>query len=196
MDVIQKPDFFAAFAARSRPPDSHLLRPTVGDDGDRLRELLAAKTPKELTVDEIRREVGSNLWMLGLEAFRYFLPAFLEAALEAYSDLSVFASELVGALTEPSRTDVEEGLERVAGILPQLGVPSDITEQLRRQQLEWIDSGTPTAIFHERVDSLTPAEGAAILAFFDALKAAHGADFPFGELEKAIDRYWARFRAS
>jgi hypothetical protein len=43
--------------------------------------------------------------------------------------------------------------------------------------------------------SLTPAEGSAILDFFVALQEAHGADFPFGELEIAVDRYWSRYRA-
>jgi hypothetical protein len=107
----------------------------------------------------------------------------------------VFVSELVGALTEPSRKDVVEALDRGARIPSGLGFPDDMTE-LRKQQLEWFDSGTPLAIFHERVDSLTPAEGAAILAFFVALQEAHGADFPFGELAIAVDRYWTRYRGS
>jgi hypothetical protein len=32
------------------------------------------------------------------------------------------------------------------------------------------------------------------LAFFLALHEAHGADFPFGDLQKAIDRHWIRYR--
>jgi hypothetical protein len=187
--------FFDAFASRPRPLASQILRPAVSHDGDRVRELLATKTSTELSVYEIRIEVEGNLWMLAPEAFRYFLPAFLHASLESYSSVSVFVSELVSALIEPSRTDVVEALDRAARIPPGLGLPADMTE-LRKQQLEWFDSGTPTAIFHERVDSLTPTEGGAILAFFVALQEAHGADFPFGELEIAVDRYWARYRAS
>jgi hypothetical protein len=106
--------------------------------------------------------------------------------------MSVFASELVGALTEPSREDVVQSFDR------DLQIPAGIdlrrSEVLRTQQLEWFDSGTPVAIFRERVDGLTPAEGAAVLAFFVALQDAHGADFPFDELRLAIDRHWARYR--
>jgi len=161
-----------------------------------LRELLATRNSTELSLHEIRTKVEGNLWMLTAEAFQYFLPAFLQASLESYASVSVFVSELIGALTEPSRTDVVEALDRVAQIPPGLGLSGDMTELLRKQQLEWFDSGTPLAIFHERVDSLTPAEGAAILAFFVALQEAHGADFPFDELQIAIDRYWSRYRAS
>jgi hypothetical protein len=187
--------FFDAFAARPRPLPTQILRPAVKRDGERLRELLAAKTSTELSPYELRTEVEGNLWMLAPEAFRYFLPAFLHASLDAYASVSVFASELVGALTEPSRADVVEALDRAAQSPPRLGLPDDMTELLRVQQLEWFDSGTPSAIFHERFDSLTPAEGAAILAFFVALQEAHGVDFPFEELETAVDRHWARYRA-
>jgi len=167
----------------------------VSYDGDRLRELLARNTPMELSVYDLRTEVEGNLWMLAPEAFRYFLPAFLHASLESYPSVSVFVSELVGALTKPSRTDVVETLDRATRLPSGLGLPDDMTELLRKQQLEWFDSGTPLAIFHERVDSLTPAEGGAILDFFVTLQETHGADFPFGELEIAVDRYWVRYRA-
>jgi hypothetical protein len=188
--------FFDAFASRPRPMANQILRPAVGHDGDRLRELLATKTSTELSAYEIRTEVEGNLWMLAPDAFRYFLPAFLYASLESYASVSVFVSELVGALTEPSRTDVLKALDQVARIPPGLGLPDEMTELLRKQQLEWFDSGTPLAMFHERVDSLIPMEGAAVLTFFVALQEARGADFPFGELETAVDRYWSRYRAS
>jgi len=188
--------FFDAFASRSQPLTNHILLPDVSDDGDRLRELLAATTPRELSEYEIRTEVEGNLWMLAPEAFRYFLPAFLHASLQFYASVNLFVSELVGALTKPAHKDVEEALDRVDQIPPDLGFPNDMMELLREQQLEWIDSGIPLAIFHERFDSLTSQEGAAILAFFEALQEAHGADFPFDELKIAIDRYWAPYRAS
>ena len=190
-----KARFFDAFASRLRPLPNQILRPQVGHDGDRLRELLIAKTPAELAVDEIRTVVGGNLWMLSPQAFRYFLPSFLHAALESYSSLSVFAYELVGALTELTRDDVVEMLDQLDTIPPGIGLPAATAELLRRQQLEWFDSGTPTSMFHERVDSLTAAEGAAILDFFVAFREAHGADFPSGELENAVERYWGRYRA-
>lgn len=188
----------SAFASRPRPLATQILRPTVSYDGDRLRELLATNTSTELSVYDLRTEVEGNLWMLAPEAFRYFLPAFLHASLESYASVSVFVSELVGALTKPSRTDVVETLDRATRLPSGLGLPDDMTELLRKQQLEWFDSGTPgtpLAIFHERVDSLTPAEGGAILDFFVTLQETHGADFPFGELEIAVDRYWVRYRA-
>jgi hypothetical protein len=190
-----KPRFFDAFASRARPA-TQILRPAVSHGGDRLRDFLAARTPEELSAADLRTVVEGNLWMLSPEAFRYFLPAFLQTSLDSYASVSVFVSELVGALTEPSRNDVVEALDRATRIPPGFGLSDDTASLLRKQQLEWFDSGTPSAIFHERVDSLTPAEGAAILAFFLALRDTHGADFPFGELDVAIERYWSRFRGA
>jgi hypothetical protein len=186
------PDFFPAFAARVRPPSAQLLRSSVGGDGDRLRALLASRDPRTLSPSEIRTVVESNLWMLAPDAFRYFLPAFLHAAHAHYDTLSVFASELIGALTPPNRDDVVQALDTAAKVPAGLGLTPDVMSSLREQQLAWFDSGTPEAIFQERFAHLTAAEGAAILGFFAALRDAHGADF-FGDLELAIERYWARY---
>lgn len=193
-DTSLKKRIFDAFGSRPRPVRSQILRSAVGREGDRLRDLLAGKTPAELASGDLRTEVSGNLWMLAPGAFLYFLPGFVEAALESYASVSILVSELVGALTEPARTDITEALDRVAKIPPALGWPSEMTDILRKQQLEWFDSGASAAIFHERFDSLTHAEGAAILAFLEALWEGHGVDFPFGEPQIAIDRYWSRFR--
>jgi hypothetical protein len=188
--------FFDAFASRPQPLATQILRPSVSHhEGGRLRELLATKQSTDLADYDLRTVVESNLWMLTPEAFLYFLPAFLHASLESYASVSVFASELIGALTKPSRTDVVEALDQVAQSQSEIRLPDDMTELLRKQQLEWFDSGTPTIIFHERFDNLTHVEGAAILAFFIAFQESHGADFPFNELETAINRYWGRYRA-
>jgi hypothetical protein len=196
-DMNLKALFFSAFASRPRPTATQIIRPGVSHpEGDHLRELLATKAPAELTDYELRTIVESNLWMLTPEAFLFFLPAFLYASVESYSSVSVFASEFIGALTEPSRRDIIDALDKVDRASSELGLSDDMVDLLRRQQLELIDSGTPTAIFHERFDNLTHAEGAAILAFFDAFQEAHGADFPFGELEATVDRYWGRYRDS
>jgi hypothetical protein len=97
--------------------------------------------------------------------------------------VSVFVSELVGALTERSRNDVVEALNRATQMPPGFGLSNATASPLRKHEVEWFDSGAPLAIFHERVDSLTPAEGAAILALFLALRVTHGAAFPFRELD-------------
>jgi hypothetical protein len=188
-----KVGFFDAFASCPKPLATQILRSAVSYDGDYLRELLIMKTSAELSVHEIRTEIEGNLWMLAPEAFRYFLPAFLQTSLESYASVSVFASELLDALTEPSRTNVEEAIDQATRNMSGLNLPNKMTEQLREQQLEWFDSGTPLNIFHERVNSLTPTEGNAILAFLTAFQESHGVDFPFGELNIAID-YWSRYR--
>jgi hypothetical protein len=71
--------------------------------------------------------------MLTPKAFLYFLPAFLHASLESYASVSVFASELIGALTKPSRTDILEASDQITRSPTELGLPDDMTELLR----EW-----------------------------------------------------------
>ena len=193
-DMSLRALLFDAFASRPRPLAGQIVRAGVSpDESQRLRELLAAKTSTELPAADLRMVVESNLWMLTPEAFLYFLPAFLHASLESYAAVSVFASELIGELTEPSRADVVEALDRLDEASSELSLPADLTALLRKQQLEWFDAGSPTAIFHERFDNVSQSEGAAILAFLNAFREAHGADFPFNELEMAIKRYWGRY---
>jgi hypothetical protein len=188
---------FDAFASCPRPAAARIVRPESGADGDRVQEALADKTVAEISVHDVNKIFEGNLWMLTPEAFVYYLPALMDSALNQYGSVSVFASELIGALTEPSRADVVASLDRLEQVPPGLALADPTTrELLRAQQLEWFDSGTPTAIFHERFDGLTPAEGSAILAFLEAFREQHEANFPFGELDAAIDRHWARFRSS
>jgi hypothetical protein len=184
--------FFQAFAARPRPVDSDLLEPTVGTDGDPLRRLLAATVPADLSADQVRATLEGNLWMLAPATFRYFLPAFLTLAAEHYDVLAYFAAELINALTEPTRDDVVQALDRAAGIPAGLGLPTDTLRDLRQQQLEWFDSGKPLATYRARFEGFSPEEEDAILDFLDAIRDAHGDDFPFHEPQIAIDRRRAR----
>ncbi|MGO9164890.1 MAG: hypothetical protein ACLP7J_30040 [Streptosporangiaceae bacterium] len=184
--------FFPAFASRARPPDSDFLMATVGAEGNRLRALLAVTDPAGLSADQVRADVEGNLWMLAPEAFRYFLPAFLNLAVEHYDSLGNFAAELIGALTEPLRADVLQALDRAAQIPAEMGLTPDTLRQLRQQQLDWYDSGTPLATYQERIADLSAAEAEAILDFLATIRDTHGEDFPFDEPQVAIDRYRAR----
>ena len=186
---------FAAFELRPRPTGTHVVRPESGAGSGRVREVLEDRSVSKVSVADINGVLEGNLWMLTPEAFLYYLPAFMHITLTQYDSVSVFASELVGALTEPTRLDIVESLERFGAFQTGTVEPPDGTaDLLRNQQLEWFDSGTPTAIFSERFDDLPDAEGRAILAFLEALRESHAEIFPFGELDAAINRRWASFR--
>ena len=49
-----------------------------------------------------------------------------------------------------------------------------------------------SSYLRERFADLQPLEGAAILAFLSAIQLAQGADFPFDELDTAIE--WIGYR--
>lgn len=187
--------FFDAFASRPQPAPAEVIRSEVTRyESDRVRQLLATTSSVEINKHDLRTVVEGNLWMLAPEAFLYFLPAFLQTSLSSYSTVSVFASELIGALTEPARSDVVEAIDSITQAQTAIGLIEGVSGSLRQQQLEWFDSGTPTAIFHERFDQITQTEGAAVLTFLRAFQTAHGENFPFDELEIAIDRYWSQYQ--
>jgi hypothetical protein len=156
---------------------------------------LADRAVEDVSVHEVNTVFEGNLWALTPEAFRYFLPALMHACVASYGSVSVFAAELVGALTKPTREDVLSTLDRLGQLPPGISLGDPATAGiLRQQQLEWFDSGAPTAVFHDRVDGLTAAEGLAVLSFLESLRDRYGTHFPFGELDAAIDRHWAGFR--
>ncbi|MGC1248543.1 MAG: hypothetical protein WA865_20210 [Spirulinaceae cyanobacterium] len=64
----------------------------------------------------------------------------------------------------------------------------------RKQELEGFDSGESLAAFHERFDSITPEEGKAVLTFLLALTESYEEEYPFGELDKAINRHWISYQ--
>lgn len=189
-----KAQFFEAFASRTRPDPDRILRPDASYEAARVRDILATLTSSELGPYELRTDVEGHLSSLSPEAFLYFLPPFMSVSLEYANSVDIFSSELIAELTEPSRTDTIEALDRLEAMPPNVGLSEDTLALLRKQQLELADSGMPTQIFHERFDDLTHEEGAAVLAFLEAFQREQGEDFPFGEIETAIERHWARYR--
>jgi hypothetical protein len=185
---------FAAFAARPRPAADAILRPEAGREGDELRLLLAEESPETLSTKDVRAKIEGRLWMLGAESFRYFLPGLLLAALDPPGRPGPFAEELVDALTEPSRQDIEDMLDRIGRAPAQARLDEDVAESLQQQLLTWFDSGAPEAVFRDRFDDITQREGAAILSFLDRLRAENDSDFLEESLDRAESRFWSRFR--
>ena len=199
MDLSKKSEikerFLDAFSSRLKPTDGNILLSSTYDNLDPLTDILRKNTAEQITIYDIRNNIEGYLWTMPVDTFLHFLPAFLYHALNNYEEVSIFASELIGALTRPEREDIIESIERLKNSQKDLSLPNDITDQISKQQLEWYDSGSPEANFINCFSSLSNEEGAAILYFLEAFKEAHGEDFPFDELDIAIARYWAKFEA-
>jgi hypothetical protein len=189
------PSWISAFAARTRPACGQLINAGVGFEGNKLQARLSTVDRAELTPEMMRHEIEGSLWMLAPEAFCYFLPVFLSAGVAHYDRLTAFVAELVSALTEPRREDVVLALDRLEQVPVDLfGIDPEPLGLLRQQQLEWFDSGHPVSLYHSRIDTLTDAESATILHFLITIRDRHGDDFPFGELDVAIERRWGRYQ--
>ncbi|HTX01512.1 MAG TPA: hypothetical protein VMD59_22195 [Acidimicrobiales bacterium] len=184
----------AAFAGRRLPPSAPVA--VTGDPTDQalLEAGLRHRNAAELSPGDIANLLEGRLGLLSPEAFLHVLPALLQHSLDSFESLSVFSAELVEALTRPERGDIDVSFDRLARLPPpELRDPVAV-ELLRAQQLAWFDSGDPSRRFESRFAHLTADEGGAVLAYLEELRARHGDRFPFGELDTAIERYWARFR--
>jgi hypothetical protein len=186
---------FDAFASRPRPTADRIIK-SYAHEGDELRELLADLKREELSATDIRRYVRDNLWMLTPEAFKYLLPALMAHALGSSGSSFSIDVELVGMLTAPSRADIIEKYARLSQMPLVGGLTPAMLDMVGKQELEMFDAGDTSAAFHERVDDLTRAEGEAVLAFLETLRKEHAENYPFGELETAIDRHWSRYRSA
>jgi hypothetical protein len=190
---MSQPDgFFSAFASRPRPAAADLLDSVNGHpERERARDLLSARQPSELSVEELRDTVGGNLGLLKPDAFLYFLPTFLTAVTADYPALTLITSELLDQLVPPARDDVLARYERLrrSGRVIGVGLPAETVEMLRLQALQLVDSGVLARRFAARFDAIASEEARAILAFLHRLRERYGEDFPDGVLDAAI-AYW------
>jgi hypothetical protein len=184
--------FFSAFASRPRPATIDLLDSVNGHpEREQARDLLSARQPSELSVEELRDTVGGNLGLLKPDAFLYFLPAFLAAITADYPALTLITSELLGQLVPPTRDEVLARYERMrlSSRVSGVGPPVEMVEMLRLQALQLVDSGILARRFAARFDAITPEEARAILVFLLRLRERYDDDFPGGILDTAI-AYW------
>ena len=181
--MIKTGDFHNAFKSNQRPKS--ILRTGVKQYPAMLVEVLSKASPESLSGEVIRTSIEGNLSLLSAEAFQFFLPAFMRICLEDHHANSFFASELVSSLTRPSRADIVQSIDLLEKNQRSLGVFSDNSE-LRRQQLEWFDSGLPTKCFQERVGLFTQRHKKAIIAFLSDIERRYSQYYPHGEIEKAI----------
>ena len=192
--TVEIPDFLPAFTSRSKPALSAVFTPDMVEADSLLRARYSDLSPSTLSVDDVTSVFEGNLWSLAGPVFLYFLPAFMRLCLVDYPALTVFAGELIGALTEPSRQDVSAAFELLDSLPPKSLRNPGLTNELRSRQLEWFDSGAPNALFVARFDDVLPAEGAAIVIFLERFRRAHSDDFPFDEIDLAMTRHWYRYR--
>ncbi|KXF83034.1 DUF6714 family protein [Enterovibrio coralii] len=175
-----------AFGHRTKPHNQHLIVADVFDpEKEPLEALLIAKEPWDLTPDDIREVVSSNLWMLTPAAFHYYLPAFLAAMLNDKGNIGLFSDEMVDSLTRPNIEDADSKLEPIAG-----RDEVQFVRELRGFHHEWYSSGWPDTLFLQRYGTLTDDEKAAVLTCIEAFRERFGNDYPDDELGEVIARYW------
>jgi hypothetical protein len=76
-----------------------------------------------------------------------------------------------------------------AGLSATLG--GEATERMMHAQEDFHRSGVALDAFRSRVTGFEPAQRAAIREFLKYMRDEFGAEYPGGEPQVALDRYWA-----
>lgn len=91
----------SAFADVPPPPDDRLVSDGGSYlEGDAIRQAFRGRRWHEVPLDDLRREVAA-LYFFTPEAFRYYLPAFLAAAVADPARSDTIPGSLIRALSKP-----------------------------------------------------------------------------------------------
>ncbi|MDD1780483.1 hypothetical protein LRP49_04640 [Enterovibrio sp. ZSDZ35] len=176
----------AAFSQRKKPDNQHLLVTDALDpEREPLEALLIQKEPWDLTPDDIRDVVSSNLWMFTPVAFHYYLPAFLAAMLKDKGNMGLFSDEMLDSLMRPRVGDADRKLERFEG-----KSESQFIAQLGGIFHEWYSSGWPDTLFLHRYGTLSEPEKQAVLAVLTWLQTYAKNEYDEDEIKEVIERHW------
>lgn len=169
----------AAFGTAPYPGDDRIAGrfPSCPDEYAYVATYFKGKHWREITLKGLREEYpgppDACLSFMSSEAFRFYLPAYMWIAVEAYEAADVVAEAAVFALTPP-RED-----ERLFKIAEQAGGPGPnpfSPEQVRKRHSWWL----------ERVSGLTGAQRRAVIVFLQSIDQSHGSRFS----REALD-YWS-----
>ena len=177
-----------AFGSAPQPRDDAL----VLDDGiesERVRAALSGRHWREVSLAEVAGPLRSALGFLAPAAYRFYLPAFMTAAVSDFHAVAEAADNAVRSLTAPRRADIEQ-IERQARENPELQ-PFGAAEWEQIVATLHDAHETIAAAFEARVAGFDPSQAAVIRAFLEYVAREHGADFPGGEPRLALERSWA-----
>ncbi len=148
----------SAFALATYPGDDQLVVVTGGAhlECEQIRAAFQGKRWQHLPLKFLRYH-ASSLSFLTPEAFRYYLPAFLLAALQSYKKADMVPFSLVFHLTPPAEGDPERSR------------------------------------FDQVVTGLTQEQKVVIATFLQYMLEEHAGDFPLGDVQTALERYWGAY---
>lgn len=135
---------------------------------------------RDLTVEDLQGEADS-LAFFTLEAFRFFLPAFIRVAVLDPVRADLIPDSILGSLVRPDLSGSwEERKEPLLETIRRLGMPEKLLLDLAPKADPELD-----AFCRAHVEALSDHQRQAVMSFVVFLKKHRSQDFIFGELELA-----------
>jgi hypothetical protein len=156
----------AAFAERPHPGDNRLRGSNEGDEPYLLQEEFMGKydwhTLDSAFIDQAPAQLGSALSFFSDEAFRYYLPAYLIADIDAQLRRANPVFHLCHGLTDDTR--------------------SEKVNALRYGEKTWFDVG------QSKFSKFTREETTAIIAYLEFKRSKD--EFDAKQIDQALRNYW------
>jgi hypothetical protein len=183
-----------SFGGMSYPGDDHI----VYDNSDahvecfHVKRALVGRNWCDVPL-EVLAGLRSALAFLSPEGYRFYMPAFMVLSIVDYDGADVISGEIVQSLTPPRDTDVD-ALRALAQEHPErLPVATDDWQRWVNTCEHAFRSGAAERAFFERTGPFSSGQRQAVRQFLEHVRDVHGADFPGGEPQIALQRHWAAF---
>lgn len=174
-------DLDIAFGGLSIPPDGQIVYDNSGYhlECNQIRAKFRNRHWKDISIRDLEGEADS-LAFLTNEAFRFFLPAFIQVALLHPIQADLIPDFVLGLLARPDLTKWWEEREMsIREIFHERGIPERILSDLPTNE-----SPDNEASCRERVASLSELQRHAVLKFVKFLQKYRREEFAIGHLER------------
>jgi hypothetical protein len=187
-----------SFGGSPYPGDEHIVRDNSGSDPEstRIKDELRGRHWRDVSFEALER-LRFALPFLSAEGYRFYLPAFMTMSIVDFPRAGVISDEVVRSLTPPLPSDVDR-MRDLANAHPEMQ-PFDENEweELLETMRETYRGGGPAeSMFFERVSGFDTSQSKTIREFLQYMQGVHGDEFPGGEPERALERYWSSIPGS
>ena len=182
----------AAFENEPYPGNLNLLEDNSGYDleATNIRNALKAHTWQQLPDKVMAYEQSGYAWLSPM-GFKYYLPAYLCFAVRDYYEADSIPVNLIYDFTLKAEIDVL----RSAFVTKKYGMDKTMPsiDWYKMDQTSLLNLNDNVQRFITRHGQFSPAQRRAIYHFLVFIQAEYTNDFPDGEPNTAIQRYWFQF---
>jgi len=158
-------------------------------EAEQIKKILGGRHWRD-TPFETLSEIPSALSFLSPAEYRFYLPAFMVFSVTDFDRANPIPHEVVQSLTLPNLADLERTQKLGELCLEVQPFSNQEWQQVLTVLKENHRNGVLEKAFFERVSGFNDLQNHAILRFLEYMKDFHSDEFPNGEPQRAIERYW------